>query len=453
MHISSRTFPAGFTWGVATAAPQIEGAAFEDGKGESVWDRFSRVPGRTYNGDTLDVSCDHYHRFREDFALMRELGVKNYRLSLAWPRIYPQGDGAVNPAGLAFYHRLFDALAENGITPWVTMFHWDLPQALEDRGGWCERLTVDAFARYADTIVQEFAGKVKHWITLNEIRCFTVMAYAPPGPQGNFAPARLVPPAQVNQTFHHALLCHGHGVRAVRAYGGPGAQVGLTDNCDVAIPVMETPAEIAATRAWFTDRNLHVLGAIYGGGYAPAYLERCGADAPRVQAGDFDLISAPTDFLGLNIYTGSFVRATPSGGSEVLPLPPHYPRTDSHWLNLAPQAAYWATRFVHEVYGVKAVYITENGCGYNEEPVVGGEVLDLHRRDFLRNYLREMQRAIDDGVPIRGYFLWSFLDNFEWVDGYQRRFGIVHVDFATQRRTPKFSARYYATIMREHRIV
>ena len=447
----SSPFPADFVWGVATAAAQIEGAAFEDGKGESVWDRFARVPGKVHGGDTLDVACDHYHRFREDFALMRDLGVKHYRLSIAWPRIYPQGDGPLNQAGLDFYHRLFDAMAEFGITPWVTLFHWDLPQALEDRGGWCERLTVDAFARYVDTVVQAFSGKVKHWITLNEIRCFTLLAYNPS--RGNKAPGRSVSSAELNQTYHHALLCHGHAVRAVRAYGGPGAQVGLTDNCEVAIPAMETPADIAAAKAWFIDENIHLLGAIYAGRYDESYLARTGRDAPKVAPGDFDLISQRTDFLGLNIYTGTFIRASQADRPEVLKLPSAYPKADSPWLHLAPQATYWATRFVHEVYGVKAIYITENGCGYNDEPVINGEVIDLHRRDFLRNYLRETHRAIADGVPIRGYFLWSFMDNFEWEDGYLRRFGIVHVDFATQRRTPKFSARYYAAVMAQNRIV
>jgi len=443
------SFPADFTWGVATAAPQIEGAAFADGKGESIWDRFARIPGKVHGGDTLDVACEHYTRFREDFALMRELGIKNYRLSLAWPRIFPNGDGALNQAGLDFYHRLFDAMAENGITPWVTMFHWDLPQSLEDRGGWASRVTVDAFATYADTIVKAFAGKVKHWITLNEIRCFTLLAYG----FGGKAPGRKLSAAELNQTYHHALLCHGHGVRAVRQFGGAGAQVGLTDNSDISFPVSETEADIAAAKAWYAQRNEHLLGAIYGGGYSDAYLKRCGADAPKVQAGDFDLISAPTDFLGLNLYTGTFVRAGANGQPEELTLPPAYPKADSPWLHLAPQVMYWGTRLAQETYGVKAIYITENGCGYNDEPVVNGEVLDLHRREYLRNHLRELERAIRDGVRVRGYFVWSFMDNYEWEDGYERRFGIVHVDFTTQKRTPKLSARYYSQVIRENRIV
>ena len=446
---ASTLFPDNFIWGVAAAAPQIEGAAFAGGKGESVWDRFARVPGKVLHGDTLDVACDHYHRFREDFALMGRLGVKHYRLSLAWPRLYPQGDGALNEAGVEFYHRLFDAMAAEGITPWVTFFHWDLPQALEDRGGWTSRRTVEAFATYAETVVKAFGGKVKNWITLNEIRCFTWLAYD----LCIQAPGRKVSPAELNQAYHHALLCHGHAVRAVRALGGPGARVGLTDNCDICLPVTETPADIAAARTWYAARNLHLLGAIYGGGYAPAYLERTGADAPKVRQGDFALISQPTDFLGLNLYTGTFVRAGADGRPEEIPWPAHYPAADSPWLRLAPQVMYWGTRLAHETYGVQSIYVTENGCGYNDEPVVNGEVFDLHRRDYLRGHLRELQRAVADGVPVAGYFLWSFMDNFEWQDGYTRRFGIVHVDYATQKRTPKLSAHYYAAIMRENRIM
>jgi len=446
----SSPFPDSFTFGVAAASAQIEGGAWEDGKGESIWDRFARIPGKVHDGDTLDVACDHYHRFDEDFALMASLGVKHYRLSIAWPRIFPNGDGELNQAGLDFYHRLFASMARHGIRPWVTLFHWDLPQSLEDRGGWTARVTVDAFARYADTVVQAFSGVVKDWITLNEIRCFTQLAYG----YGLKAPGRREPQAVVNQTFHHALVAHGLGVRAVRQHGGPGARVGLTDNCDVSVPVTETPADIAAAKAWFTEKNEHVLGAIHAGRYPEGYLQRSGADAPKVAPGDFDLISQPTDFLGLNIYTATYVRAGRNGAAwEVVGLPTHYPRADSPWLNLVPQAIYWATRMCHELYGHASIYITENGCGYNEEPVVNGEVNDLHRRDYLRNHLREMHRAIADGVPIDGYFLWSFIDNYEWEDGYQRRFGIVHCDFDTQVRTPKLSARYYAEVLRTRTIV
>ncbi|WP_221030185.1 GH1 family beta-glucosidase [Actomonas aquatica] len=446
---STQSFPSTFTWGVAAAAAQIEGGATADGKGESIWDRFARTPGAVHGGDTLDVACDHYHRYEEDFALMAKLGVKNYRLSIAWPRIVPDGDGQVNLAGLEFYERLIDSMAANGITPWVTLFHWDLPQALEDRGGWRTRATAEAFGRYAEIVVKALAGKVKNWITLNEIRCFTQLAYG----FGLKAPGAKVDDATLNQIYHNALLAHGYGVRAVRTYGGEGARVGITDNSDVCIPVTETPADIAAAQAWYERKNEHLLGAICNGGYSEAYLKRCGDAAPKVALGDFDLISAPTDFLGLNLYTGPFVRAGQDGAPEEVSLPAAYPKADSPWLHWAPQVIYWGTRLPRDAYGVKSIYITENGCGYNDEPVVAGECNDLHRREFLRAHLRELERAIKDGVPVNGYFLWSFIDNFEWEDGYERRFGIVHVDFETQVRTPKLSALYYAKVMAENRVV
>ncbi len=445
-------FPRNFVWGFAAAAPQIEGAAFADGKGPSIWDHFARQPGRVRNGDTLDVACDHYARFREDFKLMRELGARHYRLSIAWPRIFPQGDGAVNRQGLDFYHRLFDAMLEEGLTPWVTMFHWDLPQALEDRfGGWRDRRVADAFATYADTLVRAYGDRVKNWITLNEIFCFTTLGYG----TGAKAPGLKLPDAVVNRTYHHALLCHGHGVRAVREHGGRGARVGLTDNSSIGVPVTETEDDIAAARAHFAATNPRTLDPIYRGRYAASYLRAAGKDAPRVAKGDFALISLPTDFLGLNIYTGSFVRAPARGRAkfEVLPFPPSYPQADAHWLKILPQSIYWGPRLATEVYGVKAVYITENGCGYDDAPPVNGEVLDLHRRDLLRNCLGELRRAATDGVPVKGYFLWSLMDNFEWEDGYERRFGAVYCDFKTQRRTPKLSARWYREVVTRNRLV
>lgn len=442
-------FPRRFIWGVAAAAPQIEGAAFADGKGRSIWDTFSRQPGKVHQGDTLDIACDHYHRFDDDFALMAKLGVKHYRLSLAWPRILPLGRGAVNQAGLDYYHRLLASMKRHGITPWVTMFHWDLPQALEDEGGWRVRSVVEAFATYADTIVRAFRKEVKHWITLNEIFCFTQLGYG----IGSKAPGAREPAGVVNQTFHHALLCHGHGVRAVREHGGRGARVGLTDNPTVSLPVTAQEPDIAAARQNFVDENARVLDAIYRGRYSAKYLRTAGRDAPRVARGDFALITLPTDFLGLNLYTGNFVRAGRRGQPERLEFPKNYPRADSPWLHLAPQTLYWAPRFIKELYDVKSMYVTEHGAGYDDEPPVNGQVNDLHRRECLRNYLREMHDAITDGVPIDGYFLWSFMDNFEWEDGYNRRFGIVYTDFATQQRTPKLSALWYQQVMRENRLM
>ena len=442
-------FPRNFVWGAATAAPQIEGAAFTAGKGASIWDHYSRRRGAILGGDRLDVACDHYHRYRTDLALMRQLGIRHYRLSVAWPRIYPAGDGRLNRRGLDFYERLIDALLRHDITPWVTLFHWDLPQALEDRGGWRSRGVVDAFARYADTVVATLGDRVKNWITLNEIRCFTVQAYG----GGNKAPGRRDPARVVNQTMHHALVCHGHAVRAVREHGGRGARCGLTDNCETVVPVTESPGDVAAARALFVASNLPILDPICHGHYSAAYLRRCGSARPAVARGDFTLISQPTDFLGLNIYTAMFARRGADGRPETVAPSAHYPRADSEWLKLVPRALYWAPRFTAEVYGAKAIYITENGCGYDDDVVAGGECLDLHRIEYLRSYLRELHRAIADGTPVRGYFVWSLLDNFEWADGYRRRFGIVHNDFKTQRRTPKLSAHWYREVMVANRVL
>ena len=446
--MSPVTFPARFTWGVAAAAPQIEGAAFADGKGASIWDTFSRVPGAVRNGDTLDVGCDHYHRFDSDFKLMQQLGVKNYRLSIAWPRIFPNGRGAVNQAGIDFYHRLFDSLERHGITPWVTMFHWDLPQSLEDEGGWRVRGVVDAFAVYADTIVKAFGGRVKNWITLNEIFCFTTLGYG----TGQKAPGARESDAVVNQTYHHALLCHGHGVRAVREHGGRGARVGLTDNCIVPVPVDLSPENVAAARKAFVEENTRVLEPVFHGRYAPRYLRQAGAAAPKVQRGDLKLIALPTDFIGMNLYTGFFVQAGQRGRPEHLPFPTSFPRTDCGWHYLIPQVLYWGPRLFTEAFGPRPIYITEHGAGYDEEAPVKGAVVDLHRVETVRNALVHLRAAIKDGAPVKGYFLWSFIDNYEWEDGYGRRFGIVRNDFQTQQRTPKLSARWYAKVMRSNRV-
>lgn len=446
--MQSLRFPSKFTWGVAAAAPQIEGAAFTDGKSASIWDTFSRVAGAVRNGDTLDEACDHYHRFDSDFALMRKLGIRNYRLSLAWTRILPEGRGAVNQAGVDFYHRLFDSMEKHGITPWVTMFHWDLPQALEDQGGWRSRSVVDAFAQYADVIVQAYGKRVKNWITLNEIFCFTKLGYG----LGQKAPGARESDAVVNQTYHHALLCHGHGVRAVREHGRRGARVGLTDNCIVTLPVDSRPENVAAAKQAFAEENARVLDAVFRGRYSARYLREAGAAAPKVQRGDFKLISAPTDFLGMNIYTGHFVRAGRGGRPERLPFPASFPRTDSAWHYLVPQVLYWGPRLFTELYGKLPIYITEHGAGYDESATAEAEMIDLHRLECVRNGLECLRRAIAEGSPVKGYFLWSFFDNYEWEDGYGRRFGIVHNDFSNQRRTPKLSARWYSEVVRGNRV-
>jgi beta-glucosidase len=446
---ASAAFPPGFHWGVAAAAPQVEGAAHEDGKGLSIWDVFAKKAGTVHNGDNLDVACDHYHRYQEDLDLMAAFGVKNYRLSLAWPRILPEGVGPVNRRGLDFYHRLIDASLARGITPWVTMFHWDLPQALEDRGGWPTRQVVDAFADYADEIVKAYGDRVKNWITLNEITVFIDNGYG----SGRHAPGRKEKFELVHQGFHHALLCHGHGVRAVRQHGGPGARVGLTDNSKAMIPLTETPEDIAAARTAFARRNCRVLEPVYRGEYGRVYQDFTKGWLPRIAPGDLALIAQPTDFLGMNIYTGEIVRAGAEGRADTLAYPEHYPVADSPWLKLSARALYWGPRHAAEVFDVRDVVITESGAGYNDAPPVNGEVHDLHRLEYIRSCLRELRRGLADGVPVSGYFAWSFMDNFEWADGYDRRFGLVYTDFKTQARTPKASAHWYAKVMRGNAIV
>lgn len=447
---ATAVFPPGFAWGVAAAATQVEGAARDDGKGLSVWDVFAQRPGAVHNGDTPAVACDHYHRYEEDLDLMAAFGVKHYRLSIAWPRIMPEGDGTVNRRGLDFYDRLIDAALGRGITPWVTMFHWDLPQMLEDRGGWPRRLVVDAFADYADEIVKTYGDRVKHWITLNEIAVFLDNGYG----IGRHAPGRKEAPEVIHQAFHHALLCHGHGVRAVRQHGGPGARVGLTDNSAVAIPLTETPEDIAAAcRQFAASKNCRILEPVYRGTYGSDYLRFTSGWLPEIAPGDFELISQPTDFLGMNIYSGAIFRQGADGQPQAVPYPEHYPTADSPWLRLNPRCLYWGPRQVAQVYGVKDVVITENGAGYNDAPPVNGEVPDLHRLEYIRACLRELRRGIGDGHSVSGYFAWCFMDNFEWADGYDRRFGLVHNDFKTQVRTPKASAHWYSRVIRGNALV
>lgn len=447
----SYQFPDGFVWGVAAASAQIEGAVREEGKGESIWDRFATLPGRVKNGDTPDVACDHYHHYRADAALMRSLGLRHYRLSVAWPRVVPDGDGAINPPGLDFYDRLVDALHAHDLTPWVTLFHWDLPQALEDKGGWLNRTTADAFRRYADAVVRRLADRVANWFTVNEIPCFIGNGYG----NGYFAPGKQVSARELNQAYHHALLAHGHGVEAVRSWGGPGAQVGIVHNHLPAppIPVTETEPDITAARIEYERTNRQLMGPLFLGRYPDSFLKEAGHDAPQIHSGDLELIASPTDYLGLNVYAGNFVRADSDGQPEVLAFPNDYPQGALGWLKITPQSVYWAVRHASEVFGVKSFYMTENGATFDDEVNSNGEIIDVHRREYLRLYLTELHRATAEGYNVRGYFLWSLLDNFEWAEGYGKRFGIVHVAFGSQRRTPKLSARWYAQVIRENRLV
>ncbi|MBK1876130.1 glycoside hydrolase family 1 protein [Pelagicoccus mobilis] len=447
--MNSLQFPANFTWGTAAAAPQIEGAAFKDGKGESVWDRFARIPGKIEGGANLDVACDHYNLFEEDFALMRSMGIKDYRLSIAWPRLFPTGDGEPNLKGFDFYKRIFDSLERNGITPWVTLFHWDLPQGLEDKGGWRNRETAYSFLRYTESAVKAFRDHVKNWITLNEMRCFTVLAYGdvlrPPG----IVESEKV----VNQTYHHALLAHGLAVGAIREHGGPGARVGIADDSTIPVPFLETSAHASAAATAFRHLNFRSTDPLLSGGYGELYHSIAKENAADMEAQDQQIICSPMDFFGLNCYTGVYCRAGTDSRFDILPFPDGYPAADADWLKLIPQALYWGPKFLKELYCIESIYITENGAGYDDVPTPEGEILDLHRRQYVRQCLLELNRGILDGNPIHGYFLWSFMDNFEWLDGYTKRFGLCYTDYPTQKRIPKLTAHWYKEVISQNKLL
>jgi len=448
----SYQFPKNFQWGVAAASAQIEGAVDEGGKGESIWDRFCNTPGKVIDGTGTSPACDHYHRYANDIALMKQHGVKNYRLSIAWPRVYPNGNGEVEPRGLDFYDRLIDTILDNGITPWVTLFHWDMPQALEDQNGWLNRETVNAFANYSETVVKKLSDRVSNWFTLNEMPCFIGLGYE----IGIHAPGRREEAALVNQAYHHALLAHGHAVAAVRQFGGPKARVGLVHNPPTPIPVTETEADIEAARQSYLQVTGQLMSPIYSGGYPLPFLRAAGSARPKVLKGDMEVINRPGDFLGLNLYAGYFVRAQMVRKkivAETLPFPQGFPKGDLPWINITPQTLYWAIRLAHEVHGIKSFYISENGMAAADAMTEKGEVLDLDRREYLRNYLLGVHRATQEGFDVKGYFLWTWMDNFEWAEGYSKRFGIVYTNYETQARTPKLSAQWYARVIAENRIV
>ena len=449
-------FPKDFMWGAATAAFQIEGAANEDGRGLSVWDTFSHTQGRTKNGDTGDIACDHYHRFEDDVKLMVELGIKHYRFGISWTRIMPEGRGAVNEKGVDFYRCLTDALLKHGITPHATLFHWDGPQALEDRyGSWRNREMAKDFGDYCSATVKRLGDRITNWMTINEIYCFTYMGYGV-GEVPQHAPGTIVKSRQeVLQTVHHALLAHGLGCQAIRAATPKPCKVSLVVNYDTYVPVIETPENIEATKKAFVaeEHNGTVLVPALTGQYNPLAIEKLGANAPRVEAGDMETIAQPLDSLGYNIYTGSYVRAADNArGYEVLPLPKEYPQIHMPWLNFVPESLYWGVRMISDALGKKdlPICITENGCATEDEITDKGEVLDLARVMYMRSYLRNAHRAIAEGYPLKGYFHWSLMDNFEWAWGYTRRFGLTHVDFKTQKRTPKESFRWLQQTIKDN---
>jgi len=441
--------PQGFRWGTATSAYQIEGAWQQDGKGESIWDRFAHTPGNIRNGDTGDVALDHYYRYKEDVQLMKSLGAGTYRFSISWPRIFPQGGGHPNAKGFDFYDRLTDELLANAIEPFPTLYHWDLPQALQDRGGWEARDTAKAFADYAGYIAEKLSDRVRHFFTINEFTTLVELGYG----TGRFAPGLTLPPARLNQVRHHAVLGHGLAVQAIRARVKAGTKIGPAENLTAAVPVIETRENIAAAERATREINAGYLTVILEGRYTEAFLASAGADAPKFTEEDLRAIASPLDFVGINVYRPTYVRAIDAApGYEVLPFSKSHPRMASAWQYIGPEALYWAPRHLQKLWKVKEIYVSENGCGAADAPRADGVVYDSDRIMFLRNCLTMLQRATAEGSPVRGYFLWSLFDNFEWVDGYATRFGLIHVDFATQKRTPKLSAAYYAEVIRRNAV-
>jgi beta-glucosidase len=442
-------FPDHFIFGAATAAAQIEGAAASDGRSASIWDSFSRVPGAVAHGHTPDEACRHYERWRQDLDLIRDLGVQSYRFSIAWPRIVPAGQGSVNSAGLDFYERIVDGLLARGIKPNATLYHWDLPQALQDRGGWSSRETVGAFTSYAEAVLKRLGDRVDFWATFNEPQVFVHLGYE----HGIHAPGLKLPRAGVLQVIHHVLLAHGGAMQVIRKHAKPGAQAGIVYAPGPIWPATDKPADVAAAeRHWRRWNDWWVQPILKGdGGYPQDVLQAFGADAPHLEPGDRAQMAQGLDFLGLNYYTPDRVADDPALApldvKHVGPGPnadlPDFPG----WENFAPGLQNLITQFWRR-YQVP-LYVTENGTPIKADAVgPDGRIRDERRIQYLREHLTHCHRALEAGADLRGYYAWSLMDNFEWAFGYDLRFGLVHVDYETYKRTPKDSFAWYRELCR-----
>jgi beta-glucosidase len=441
--MSLLTFPADFVWGAATSAYQIEGAWDADGKGESIWDRFSHTAGNVIDQTNGDVACDHYHRWADDVALMKSLGLRGYRFSINWPRVLPAGRGAVNDAGLDFYNRLVDALCAAEIEPFVTLYHWDLPAALQDAGGWPKRATAEAFAQFAGVVSRKLGDRVKHWMTINEPWCVSFLSHQ----IGEHAPGWHDWGAAI-QAAHHALLAHGWAVPVLRG-NSPGAEVGIAPNLTPAVPASLSEADVRAARQFDGYFNRWFLDPLFGRGYPAAMVSAytaAGFVPPEgmtdVLPGDMAAIAAPIDFLAINYYNRAIVRDAKAADN---PPPTVYTGpeiTEMDW-EVYPNGLHDLLRWVAAEYKPAKIYISENGASYSDRPGPDGRVRDTRRQNYVRDHLAACHRAMQAGVPLAGYFVWSLMDNFEWAKGYTQRFGIVWVDFATQQRVLKDSAVWY----------
>ncbi len=451
--MTNRVFPPGFTFGVATSSYQIEGAHDEGGRGPSIWDVFCRQPGKVIRGENGDVACDHYHRWPEDIGLLRALNVSAYRFSIAWPRILPTGfETQPNAAGLDWYDRFVDALLAAGITPWATLYHWDLPQPLQEMGGWPDRRIVDHFVRYADIVSKRLGDRVGHWITHNEPWCAAILGYQ----SGEHAPGHQDWPEAL-AAAHHILLSHGRAVPVIRA-NSPGAKVGITLNLTPGYPASGSAADRDATRHFDGFFNRWFLDPCYGRPYPAdmvADYQRLGrlptGEIPFEKPGDIEAMGAETDFLGINYYSRAILRSDTlpeaDNAPRLIPEPPPVARTDMGW-EIYPEGLRDLLLRVSRDYPVKDLVITENGAAWPEGPDAEGRVRDDRRRAYLHAHLGACLDAIASGAPLSGYFGWSLMDNFEWAYGYDKRFGLVHVDYETQRRTLKDSALWYAEVAR-----
>ena len=448
-------FPKDFFWGAATSSYQIEGAVDADGRAPSIWDTFCRRSDVVYGRHNGDVACDHYYRFRDDIALFKEIGLQAYRFSVAWSRVIPEGTGRPNQAGLDFYSELVDELLGAGIRPLVTLFHWDLPLSLHQRGGWQNRSCADWFGDYAALIVRTLGDRVQDWMTLNEPQVIIESGYV----TARFAPGERQDRASVIHGTHNLLRAHGRAVQAIRAESATESRVGWAPVCVTLTPSDTSPDSVEAARRamfsadmgagqWTLWNNTWWMDPVFTGTYPEDGLRALGADAPKIQPGDMETISQPIDFIGTNIYHSQQVRSDGRGSVEPIERVPGYAQTRMDWM-VTPEALYWGPRYLFERYG-KPMVITENGISCHDWVSVDGQVHDPQRIDFVTRYTMELRRAIGDGVPVMGYLYWSALDNFEWERGYAQRFGLIYVDFVTQRRTLKDSAHWYRDLIASH---
>ncbi len=439
-------FPENFVWGTATASYQIEGGYNEDGKGESIWDRFCRTPGKVQDGDRGDIACDHYHRYRDDVKLMKSISLNGYRFSIAWSRIFSQGEGQVNQHGLDFYERLVDELLDCGIEPFATLYHWDLPQALQEKGGWANRDTVGYFKDYAAEVSRKLGDRVHFWITHNEPWVVSFLGYH----SGIHAPG-IKNLSMALKVSHHLLLSHGETVAILRDNGDEKTQVGITLNLHPVYPASESEEDKKAVERYDGHLNRWFLDPIYKGSYPEDMLALYGDKAPEVQTQDLEHISAKIDFLGLNNYTRFVVKADEKeaflGLSLVKPTGAEY--TEMDW-EIYPMAIYEILKRIHNNYGAPVIYITENGAAFPDKIDKNGQVNDESRIGYLKGHFLQAHRAIEEGVKLSGYFVWSLLDNFEWAHGYSKRFGLIYTNYPTQKRIIKASGWWYKKVIEKN---